>query len=265
MIEATEHGLLSTTTSLIKPDFGFEMHVACEFPVGSGLGGSSAVVTSIIAAFNELRIDRWTAYEIAELAFQAERLCFRVAGGWQDQYAAAFGGFNLIEFLPSGINVNPLRIPDEVLFELEESLVLFNTGVAHNSSDLHKIQKAEMATSHGDATLAQLAEFCLEMNRALARSDLRRFGEGLHEAWLLKKQTSSAVSSSEIDLIYEKACGAGALGGKLLGAGGGGHILFFVPPGARANVIKALKPLSCQPMTVRFDTKGAHSWRARVQ
>lgn len=265
MIEATGHGLLSTTASLIKPDFGFEMHVASEFPIGSGLGGSSAVVTSIIAAFNELRIDRWTPYEIAELAFQAERLCFRVAGGWQDQFAAAFGGFNLIEFLPSGINVNALRIPDEVLFELEESLVLFNTGITHNSSELHQIQKTEMATTRGDATLAQMAEFCLEMNRALARRDLRRFGEGLHEAWLLKKQTSSAISSSDIDLIYEKALEAGALGGKLLGAGAGGHVLFFTPPGARANVIKALAPFECKPMTVRFDTKGAHSWRARVQ
>ena len=264
MFEAPEQNLLSATASLIKPDFGFEMRVCCDFPVGSGLGGSSAVTASILAAFNELRVDKWSPYEIAELAFQAERLCFKVPGGWQDQYAASFGGFNLIEFAPSGNIVIPLRIPDEVLFELEESLILFDTDFSHNSGDLHKVQKAEMVGARGDAMLGQLTEFCLEMHHALARCDLRRFGEGLHEAWMLKKQTSSVVSSDDIDVIYEKARATGALGGKLLGAGGGGHILFFAPSGARAAVIDALGGLGCKPTPVRFDLNGAHSWRGRV-
>jgi D-glycero-alpha-D-manno-heptose-7-phosphate kinase len=265
MFEAQEHSLLSATALLVRPDFGFEMHVCSEFPVGSGLGGSSAVTASVLSAFNELRIDRWSAYEIAELAFQAERLCFKVPGGWQDQYAAAFGGFNLIEFMPSGNSVNALRLPDDVIFELEESLILFDTGLAHNSGDQHKIQKAEMSSSRGDAMLAQMMEFCLEMNKALARRDLRRFGEGLHEAWLLKKQTSSRVSTGVIDEIYDMALAAGALGGKLLGAGGGGHILFFAPPGRRARVIEALVKMGCKPAAVRFDLRGAHSWKARMQ
>ena len=126
-----------------------------------------------------------------------------------DQYAAAFGGFNLIEFMPSGNNVHPLRIPEDVVFELEESLVLFDTGMSHNSGELHEIQKTEMSTKRGDEMLAQMTEFCLEMNRALARSDLRRLGEGLHEAWLLKKKTSPTVSTGQIDQIYERARAAG--------------------------------------------------------
>jgi len=265
MVKATDHGLLSTTAALIKPGFGFEMHVSADFPVGSGLGGSSAVVASILAAFNELRVDRWSAYEIAELAFQAERLCFKIPGGWQDQYATAFGGFNLIEFMPSWNNVNALRLPDEVVFELEESLILFDTGIAHDSGDLHRSQKTEMSNCEGDEKLTRLTDFCIEMNRALARRDLRRFGEGLNQAWLLKKATSSRISNPVIEQIYDAALAAGALGGKLLGAGGGGHILFFAPPAARAAVIAALRPFRCTPHTVRFDTKGAHSWRTSLQ
>jgi D-glycero-alpha-D-manno-heptose-7-phosphate kinase len=217
----------------------------------------------VLAAFNELRIERWSAYEMAELAFQAERLCFKVPGGWQDQYAAAFGGFNLIEFMPTGNNVNALRMPDDVICELEESLILFNTGLAHDSGDLHRVQKLEMSSERGDATLMQLAEFCFEMNRALARRDLARFGRGLHEAWLLKKKTSSKVSSHIIDEIYDAAMQAGAIGGKLLGAGGGGHILFYAPPAVKKRVIDALASFGCTASTVRFDLKGALSWRTQ--
>ncbi len=174
------------------------------------------------------------------------------------------GGFNLIEFKPTGTNVNPLRIPDDVVFELEESLILFNTGLMHDSGDLHRIQKNEMSNEDGDKQLSRLKEFCQEMNRALARQDLRRFGEGLHQAWLLKKQTSSRVSTEKIDEIYDAALAAGAVGGKLLGAGGGGHILFFLSPGLRSAVVAALQPFGCTPSTIRFDSKGAHSWRTRI-
>jgi D-glycero-alpha-D-manno-heptose-7-phosphate kinase len=264
MCDAGGHNLLSATAALIRPDFGFEMRVVAEFPVGSGLGGSSAVTTSIVAAFNELRLDRWTPYDMAEIAFQAERLCFKVPGGWQDQYAAAFGGFNLIEFMSSGITVSPLRLPKDVVFELEESLVLFDTGVTHNSGDLHKIQKSEVSGGGRDETLGRLIEYCVRMNRALARGELRKFGEGLHEGWMLKKETSSKVSSNEIDRLYDAAREAGALGGKLLGAGSGGHLVFYVPVGARAQVVAALTSLGCKHFNVRFDLNGAHSWRAKV-
>lgn len=259
----SEQSLVSATVSLIKPQFGFEIHISSDFPVGSGLGGSSAVTTSVIAAFNELRTDRWSRYEIATLAFQAERICFKVNGGWQDQYASAFGGFNLIDFSPNMNNVHSLRLPLEVLDELEESLLLFDTGIAHDSSDLHIMQKAEMSSPDGDATLSRLTEFCVQMNQYLSRGELRRFGLGLHEAWLLKKQTSRAISSPEIDVLYSAAREAGAVGGKLLGAGAGGHMLFFVPPAARKNVIDALSPMGCKYSNVRFDLRGAHSWRSR--
>lgn len=108
LMDHADKGLLATIVSVIQPNYGLDLYMRSDFPVGSGLGGSSAVATAIIAAFNELRRDRWSTYEVAELAFQAERLCFGIAGGWQDQYASAFGGFNLIEF-KEGRN---LKAPD---------------------------------------------------------------------------------------------------------------------------------------------------------
>ena len=133
-----------------------------------------------------------------------------------------------------------------MIYELEKSLVLFDTGIAHHSGELHKIQKAQISNAAGEATLARMADYCVEMNRALARGNLRSFGEGLHKGWMLKKDISSAVSSCEINLLYEKARTAGALGGKLLGAGAGGHMVFYVPVGTRAQVIAALAPFGLQ-------------------
>jgi len=263
MNQEQNKSLVSATVALIKPEFGFEIHVNSEFPVGSGLGGSSAVTTSVLTAFNELRTVRWSRHEVANLAFQAERICFKVSGGWQDQYASAFGGFNLIDFNPNANNVHSLRLPSEVVDELEESLVLFDTGISHSSGDLHVLQKEEMMSSEGDTTLSSLTEFCLKMNQFLSRGELIRFGEGIHEAWVLKKQTSKKITSPKIDSIYTAALENGAIGGKLLGAGAGGHILFFVPPAAKKKVIDALSPFGCKAYTVRFDLRGAHSWRAR--
>lgn len=264
MFEEVQQDLITTTVSLIKPEFGFELYIASEFPIGSGLGGSSAVVVSILSAFNEFLANRWSAYEIAELAFEAERIRFKISGGWQDQYASTFGGFNLIEFTADRNNVNSLRVNEDIICELEQSLILFDTGYDHNSGDLHATQKQQMNNANGEEKLKQLSEFCLKMNRALARHELKKFGEGLHQAWLLKKETSSQITNIWIDSIYNAATEAGALGGKLLGAGRGGHMLFFIPPEFRSRVVGALQPFGCKPDIIRFDTKGAHAWRVKL-
>ncbi len=115
LLENQERDLLSSVVTVVKPTYGFDMYVRSDFPVGSGLGGSSAVATAVVAAFNEMRLDRWTTYEVAELAFQAERVCFGVAGGWQDQYASAFGGFNLIELDHKKNLVHAIRLEQTTL------------------------------------------------------------------------------------------------------------------------------------------------------
>jgi galactokinase/mevalonate kinase-like predicted kinase len=209
--------------------------------------------------------DRWNTYEIAELAFQAERLCFGIAGGWQDQYATAFGGFNLIVFENQRNLVHPIRLEDAIRNELEACLLLCNTGMAHDSGKLHEQQRREMQAESQTDLLAASVALCHRMHRHLIRGELRQFGQGMDEAWQLKRRFSSGVSDSRLDGIYAAAMSAGAVGGKLLGAGGGGFFLFYVPPAQRLSVARAVCALGCQTQNFRFDFDGVTSWRAKIQ
>ncbi len=258
------NSLLSATISVIRPAAGFDLYVRSDFPVGSGLGGSSAVTTAVVAAFNELRLDRWTMYEIAEVSFQAERLCFGVAGGWQDQYASAFGGFNLIEFDGTRNLVHPIRIDEAIVNELEECLILCDTMIPHESGALHKVQRVEIEQERKMAELADAVHLCRKMHRHLIRGELTEFGRDLHKGWQLKRGLSSAVSNARIDEIYASAMSAGALGGKLLGAGGGGYLLFFVQPRHRKAVTESLRAAGCRISAFRFESKGVVSWRTKL-
>jgi D-glycero-alpha-D-manno-heptose-7-phosphate kinase len=255
--------LLATTVSVIRPASGFDLHVRSDFPIGSGLGGSSAVTTAVVAAFNELRLDRWTTYEIAEMSFQAERLCFGAAGGWQDQYASAFGGFNLIEFDGSRNLVHPIRLDPSVVNELEECLVLCDTQIKHESGAIHKEQRREFDKGDKAKEVRDAVDLCRKMHRHLIRGELPDFGRSLHAAWQLKRGLA-AVSNSHVDEIYAAAIRAGALGGKLLGAGGGGFFLFFVQPRFRKQVTEALRSAGCRMSAFRFESQGVTSWRTKL-
>lgn len=267
LLAASDKGLLATIVSLIQPKFGLDLYLHSDFPVGSGLGGSSAATTAVIAAFNELRHDHWNTYEIAELAFQAERLCFGISGGWQDQYASAFGGINLIEFEQGRNLVHPIRLEEATHNELEACLLLCNTGTTHDSGRLHDIQRSEMEASPEQQTnrIQENVNICRRMHHHLIRGELYKFGQCLHETWCMKKSFSSIISSPQLDHIYETAIGAGALGGKLLGAGGGGFFIFFVPPQNRQAVVQKLTGLGCQITNFRFETQGVVSWRSKIQ
>lgn len=264
LLESPNRGLLRAVISVIKPTYGFDLYVRSDFPVGSGLGGSSAVATAVVATFNEMRLDRWTTYEVAELAFQAERVCFGVAGGWQDQYASAFGGFNLIELDGKKNLVHAIRMEPATLNELEECLILCDSQIKHDSSDLHKKQRESVTQTDKSPQLLEIVELCRQMHKHLIRGELIDFGRSLHQTWLLKRGLSSSISNPEIDQIYESAMDAGALGGKLLGAGAGGFFLFFVQPQFRQNVAQQLRDMNCKLSTFRFETEGVTSWRTKV-
>ncbi|MBT8519996.1 CBS domain-containing protein [Polynucleobacter paneuropaeus] len=264
LLENPTHNLLTSVISVIKPTYGFDLYVRSDFPVGSGLGGSSAVATAVVAAFNELRLDHWTPYEIAELAFHAERLCFGVAGGWQDQYASAFGGFNLIELDDKKNLVHAIRLEDSVLNELEECLILCDTDIKHDSGDLHQKQRETYNTEDKSEQLKAVVALCRTMHRHLIRGELIEFGRCLHQAWELKKNLSTSITNQQIEVIYNSAIEAGALGGKLLGAGAGGFFLFFVKPQNRASVTKVLRNLGCKISTFKFETEGVVSWRTKI-
>jgi D-glycero-alpha-D-manno-heptose-7-phosphate kinase len=256
-------GLIQALLRVVHPDFGFELYVHSDFPIKSGLGGSATVSASILGCFNELRQDKWDSHELAELAFQAERLYLGIAGGWQDQYASVFGGFNFMEFRMDQNIVHPLRVSPDILRELEESLVLCDTGLSHDSGEIHQDQRAQMQQSAVRDQVKTNVELTYKIRNHLLRGQLLSFGEALHEAWLTKRQFSQKISNSRLDELYENARRHGAIGGKLLGAGGGGFFLFYVSPFRKYELTSYLvnQGLSIRPF--RFELEGLCTWSVR--
>lgn len=256
-------GLIQALLKAVHPDFGFELYLHSDFPMNSGLGGSAVVSATVLGCFNQFRQDRWDLHELAELAFQAERLYLGVAGGWQDQYATVFGGFNFMEFRMDQNIVHPLRIHPDILLELEESLILCDTGTAHDSGDIHQDQRQQMQQEDIRQKVQSNVELTYRMRNHLLRGRLLQFGQSLNEAWQFKRQFSSKISNDQLDHIYESALSHGAIGGKLLGAGGGGFFLFYVPPFRKLELIDNLEAAGLKIHPFRFEQGGLHAWSAR--
>jgi D-glycero-alpha-D-manno-heptose-7-phosphate kinase len=256
-------GLIKALLRTVQPDFGFDLYLHSDFPMNSGLGGSAVVSAAVLGCFNQFRLDQWDLHELAELAFQAERLHLGVAGGWQDQYATVFGGFNFIEFRMDQNVVHPLRIHPDILLELEESLILCDTGTTHDSGNIHEDQRRQMADQSVRQHVNTNVELSYQIRNQLLRGKLLDFGLSLHEAWQFKRQFSSKISTSRLDQIYEQARAHGAMGGKLLGAGGGGFFLFYVPPFRKHELIQHLEASSLTVRPFRFEQDGLRTWTVR--
>ena len=256
-------GLIQALLKVVHPEFGFELYLHSDFPMRSGLGGSAVVSAAVLGCFNQFRQDRWDAHELAELAFQAERMHLRIAGGWQDQYASVFGGFNFMEFRMEQNIVHPLRIHPDTILELEESLVLCDTGTLHDSGDIHLDQRQHMQQKSVREKVQANVELTYKMRNHLLRGRLLQLGEALHEAWQFKRQFSTKISNNRLDQIYETARASGAIGGKLLGAGGGGFFLFYVTPFRKLELMNCLKSLSLRVQPFRFERDGLQAWKAR--
>ena len=214
-----------------------------DLPARSGLGTSSSFAVGMLNAFYALKGKYADKKKLADEAIYLERELCKEAGGWQDQIAASFGGFNRINFSDEGYEVLPVIISLERKRKLNQNLMMFFTGFTRFSSD---VQKAN-TIGKGDKT-KQLKEMLLlvdEAEKVLTdrQTDLNEFGRMLDHTWKLKRQTGNAVSTSDIDLLYEKGMKAGALGGKLLGAGGGGFLVFYVEPDKQDNVKNAMDNL----------------------
>ena len=258
-------GLIMSIIELINPKFGFELYVRSDFPIGSGLGGSAVVMSAIIGCFNEFRIDKWSKYEIAEMAYQAERLNFKISGGWQDQYATVFGGINFMEFTKKKNIIHPLRIEEECLLELKENLILCDTCSTHVSSDIHDDQKKQLSDkSKINELVSSNVDLTYEIRDSLLKGDLSSIGEFLDIAWNHKKKYSNKISNKRLDNIYNTALKNGALGGKLLGAGGGGFFIFYCDPRNRAAVMKQLELLHTKIVNFEFESQGLVSWSVRI-
>lgn len=235
----------------------------CDAPPGSGLGTSSTMVVSLVKAFVEWLNLPLGEYEIAHLAFEIERVDAGLGGGRQDQYAATFGGVNFMEFLASDrVIVNPLRVKNWIISEMETSLVLFNTGVSRSSATIIEEQTSNL-TSHSGTTLQAMHAIkadAFQMKESLLRGDFDRLARCMRESWESKKRLAGSVSNARIDQIVESAMSAGARAGKVSGAGGGGFITFLVSPARRMDVIRALRQQDGTVMTCHFTLHGTEGW-----
>ena len=257
--------LIQSIVKLIDPEYGFELEIYSDFPSNSGLGGSSAMSAAVLGCFNEFRKDPWDTHELSELAFQAERISLNIAGGWQDQYACTFGGFNFIEFTKDTNIIHPLRIQRSTKLELEENLILCDTGISHNSGNIHKDQKKAMQNKDINHLVKNNVDLTYKIKNQLLRGKLHDFGSSLDKAWEYKRKFSSSISSPKIDQIYDEAKKSGAIGGKLLGAGGGGFFLFYVTPFKRQKVIQKLKSMNLNIFRFTFDELGLQTWKTREE
>ncbi|HOP73429.1 MAG TPA: GHMP kinase [Bacillota bacterium] len=242
---------------------GFSLFLHSDAPPGSGLGSSSTMVVTLLGLFRQWLNLPWSNYDLANLAYEIERVDLGIRGGKQDQYAAVFGGFNFIEFYHDQTIVNPLKINPSILNELEYHLLLCYTGKTRLSANIIASQvesylKKEKSSLHA---LDQLKEITIAMKNALLTGRLNQFGDLLHEAWMQKKQLAGAITTEKIDTLYHLALSKGALGGKILGAGGGGYLLLYCPYNKKHIIASELERVGAQITRFSFDTQGLVTWR----
>jgi len=260
-----ELDLIKAVLINLAPSFGFNLYTYSDVPPGSGLGGSAVLVSAVIGAFNNFRKNKLDLYEIAELAFHSERIVLSLDGGWQDQYATVFGGFNYIEFSEKDNTVNPLKITNSIKNELEDSLFLCYTGKNHDSGKIHDHIRIQMKKNDQKKYAEKSKEIAHKMKTRLLQGRLDSFGSLLGEAWSVKKMFSKKISNLSLDKIYDYAIKNGAIGGKLLGAGDGGYFLFYVPTHNKINFIKAIKRKGLFLEDFTFDDNGLRSWTTKAK
>lgn len=242
---------------------GCEVYLQCDAPPGSGLGTSSTVMVAMLIAMARWKGIMMDGYRLADLAFQVEREDLKIAGGYQDQYAATFGGFNFIEFHGrNDVVVNPLRIKKEILHELQYNLLLCYTGNVHVSANIIKDQVKNYEKKDGFEAMCEVKALAYAMKDELLKGNLNTFGKLLDYGWESKKRMSSKITNPQVDQLYEEAKSSGALGGKLLGAGGGGYLLVYCPYNVRHKVAERLEAAGGQLTDWNFELRGAQSWIA---
>ncbi len=246
-----------------KP-LSFTLTSYSDAPPGSGLGTSSTVTVAALGAFIEWLKLPLGEYEIARLAYEVERKDLAMTGGKQDQYAATFGGFNFMEFYNNDrVIVNPLRIKKEVINELQLNLLLYYTGTSRLSSKIieAQIESVKMKEEKSVEAMHKLKEQAYLMKEALLKGKLTEIGEILHMGWQHKKNMADSITNPLIDEIYEVALKAGATGGKISGAGGGGFMMIFCPNNTRYKVIEALSRFGGEFRRYEFTEYGLETWR----
>jgi len=257
--------LIKGVVNVLNVKDGFDITIYSELPAGSGMGGSSSLCVGLIGAFNDYYKLGLNLYDIAMKAFEIERIELHQEGGYQDQFAAAYGGFSLVEFTKK-IKVIPIKVKEEMLNEFLYCLILCYIGGSHFSSDIqHEVIKAYSIEklSYMEA-MQELKDVTYSMRSVIESNNINRlaeFGELLHRGWIAKKSLSSKISNDEIDNFYLTSRKFGVFGGKLLGAGGGGHLLLFSEPNKKFQVIQELEKIGGKIINFHFNPKGLEVWK----
>src|SRR5262245_32127883 len=254
-IEEISHPVVREALRFLRFERGIELHHDGDLPARSGMGSSSAFTVGLLHALHALRGEMPTRKQLAAESIHIEQDVLQETVGSQDQVMAAYGGFRHVQFLPNGeISVTPMVLPAERLAELKSHLMLFYTGIVRTASDVARTYVEQMdARRRQLRILKDLVEEAIDI--LTGGKDIELFGHLLHEAWQIKQSLSSRVSNPEVDALYERAREAGAVGGKLTGAGGGGFLLLFVPPSKHRAVIEALDHLIHVPF--KFESQGS--------
>jgi D-glycero-alpha-D-manno-heptose-7-phosphate kinase len=259
--------LLKGIYNRIQKDYGiqqgFRLSTFVDAPAGSGLGTSSTLVVAIVGAFAEMLRLPLGEYDMAHYAYEIERGDLNLVGGKQDQYAATFGGVNFMEFEKDDkVIVNPLRIKQQYLFELENNLLLYYTSTSRESAEIIRKQSRNVVNKKDSSIEAmhQLKEQARQMKEALLKGKLHEIGEILNFGFQQKRLMAEGISNPLMEDIYQTAMTAGATGGKISGAGGGGFMIFYCPGNSKYKVIKCLEKFNGQHRNYQFVKHGLTTW-----
>ena len=242
---------------------GYDVFIHSDAPPGSGLGGSSTVIVAILGAVTEWLNVRLSDHELADLAFRLEREELGLKGGKQDQYAAVFGGFNLMEFKKHGVRVNKVHLKEETVNELQYCSLLCYTGRSRDSANIIESQMKRYGGGSNTDALDASKKLAKDGRDALMHGNVRKFGEVLNEAWAQKKKFTPDVTNRSVDECYATAMDSGAIGGKVSGAGGGGFMFFVCEYDKKHIVAKELQKKGATITDFMFEPEGVQMWRRR--
>lgn len=254
-IDQIQHPLVKECLKAVRMEKGIEITSIADVPAGTGIGSSSTFTVCLLHALHTYKQEYISKEDLAREACKVEIDILKEPIGKQDQYAASYGGLNCIRFnQDETVFVEPVVCEQEIKQQLERNLLMFYVGHHRKAADILTEQKRNMSKDKEFETLRQMVGLTSKMQKCLNNGDLQSFGQLLHEGWLLKRQLASKISNSKLDNYYDKALKAGAIGGKLLGAGGGGFFIFYCE---QANQRKVRNALHLRELEFKFDNEGS--------
>lgn len=254
--------LIGTCVKVMQPNYGCNITISSDVDVGRGLGSSSAITAAVLGALNFHRINKnFNNYELADMAYQIERIEMNFSGGWQDQYATVFGGLNFIKFSKEGILVSPIRISKDILLELQNRVLLFKVGKKRISSNIINKQKKDYLKNKKLFEIYKKQSLiAIEFRDCLLRGDFKKIGQLMNKSWMIKKKFTKSISNSQIDKLYKNSIKLGAEGGKIIGAGGSGYLVLICHPQYKLKIINYMKKNNIKLENFNFIKSGIESW-----